>query len=564
MSSVDDLIRSIERKDDGHFLIENRSDRAWICIHPPGPGGAPVRKADVLARLKLFGIEDYDLQGLEELLLVPDGNWHELGTWKEPESQNARFSLELAADKKSATLTVEGPIFRGRWLDRVELDAAILSAGIRAGVDDALLEAIASRTLDELKEKGPFRKSYTIARSVDPIPPTNGSIKFYYDPHPRARPALLGDSPNARVDFKKLGIIQTCEKDQLLAELLDPVEGRPGLDVSGNPVYGEKPATARLEAGRNAVLKEKKLYSQSTGQVIIRYDEEKNYAKIEVVEVLDVERIDYGTGHVDFPGTVVVHDTVADGFQVRARGDIIVERTVSSAFLQAEGDIVLMGGAVGRGAGFIEAGHDVYAKFVQETTVSAGHGIYIEEAAMHSRLMAGVEILLDGGRGDLIGGSTLSGKLLVANRIGSKAEPETRLTLGIDPETFRRLRELEQEIDRNRTTLQKIQQHRRHIDEARRRGPSTSQQDSTYDKLVSLENKFLEIIANLDRQRETIQAAITPDRQAEILYRDTVYPNVEVSFGYGIRKYRIDRRPVALPGRFALDPVENKILHSFE
>jgi uncharacterized protein (DUF342 family) len=564
MSSVDDLISSIERKDDGHFLIENRNDRAWICIHPPGPGGMPVRKPDVLARLKLFGIEDYDLQKLEELLILPDGQWHELGTWKEPESQDARFSIEIAPDKKSATLTVEGPIFRGRWIDRSELDAAILAAGIRAGVDEDLLDAIASRSLDELKEKGPYRKTYTIARAIDSTPASDGRIQFYFDPHPRARPALIGDSPNARVDFKKLGIIQTCEKDQLIAELVDPVEGRPGLDVTGNPVYPEKPVEAHLEAGRNVTLKEKKLYSLSAGQVIIRYDEEKNYARVEVVEVLDVESVDYGTGNIDFPGTVVIHDTVADGFQVKARGDIIVERTVSNALLQAEGDIVLMGGAVGRGAGFIEAGQDVYAKFVQETTVSAGHGIYIEEAALHSRLMAGVEIRLDGGRGDLIGGSALSGKLLVANRIGSKAEPETRLTLGIDPETFRRLRELDQEIDRNRTTLKRIQQHRRHLEEMRRRAPSTAGQDPAYDKLVILENKFLEIISNLDRQRETIQAAITPDRQCAVIYRDTVFPNVEISFGYGIRKYRIDRRPVALPGRFSLDPVENKILHSFD
>lgn len=564
MSSADDLIHSIERKDDGHFLIENRNDRAWICIYPPGPGGASVRRMDVLARLKLFGIEDYDERKLNELVQNPDGQWHELGSWNEPESRDARFSIEVADDGKSATLTVEGPVFRGQWIERSAIDAAILKAGIRAGVDEALLEAIASRSLDELKERGPFRKTYTIAKAVEPIPPRSGSIKFYYDPHPRARPAPVDDTPNARVDFKKLGIIQTCEKDQLLAELVQPVDGRPGLNVLGQPIDGPKPVEATLEAGRNVLLKDGKLYSQSTGQVIIRYDAERNYAKIEVVEVLDLERVDYGTGHVDFPGTVVVHETVADGFQVHARGDIIVERTVSNALLQAEGDIVLMGGAVGRGAGFIEAGHDVYAKFVQETTVSAGHGIYIEEAAMHSRLMAGTEILLDGGRGDLIGGTALAGKQLVANRIGSKAEPETRLTLGIDPETFRRLRELEQEIDRNRTTLKKIQEHRRHIDDARRRGPSTEEQDSTYDKLVALENKFLEIIANLDRQRETIQAAISPDRQAEILYRDTVYPNVEVSFGYGIRKYRIDRRPVSLPGRFALDPVENKILHSYE
>lgn len=564
MSSIDDLIQNIEKKQDGHFLVENREGSAWICVYPPGPGGQPVKKADVLARLKLFGVEDFDPQKLDEIVVISDGQWVRIGSWKEPDSKDAEFRVEIAEDRRSATLTIMGPLFRGRWPDREEVDAALLAAGIRAGVMEDVLQAIVDRTYEELKQKGPWTRHYTIAKAIEPIPAENARIHFYYDAHPRAIPALVGDSPFARVDFRKLNVIQTCEKDQVLAEILPGREGRPGLDVLGQPSYGPAPAPAKLEAGRNVIDQDgRKLVAAASGHVVIRHDPEKARAKIEVVEVLDLQTVDYSTGHIDFPGTVVIHDTVADGFVVKARGDIIVERTVSSVTLQAEGDIVLMGGVVGRGTGLIEAGHDVYAKFLQESSVSASNGIYIEDAAMHSRLMAGKEIIINGGRGDLIGGTALVGKLLVATTLGSKGEPETKVTLGVDPETLRRLIDLEQEMEKNRSTLLKVEQHRKHIDDARKRGPLTSIQESTYEKLVSLEAKLQGLVENLNAQRETIQAAIPPDRDAQILYSDTVYPNVEVSFGYSVHRYRVERRAVSLPGRFALDPVENRILHSF-
>ncbi|MBW7857534.1 MAG: DUF342 domain-containing protein, partial [Leptonema sp. (in: Bacteria)] len=548
----------LEKGEPGQLLVENRNNRAWICIYAPGKGGQSVSKSEVIARLKLLGVENFSEIIIEHLTQNPTGQWVELGDWIEPDSEDAKFSIEISNDKNSATMTVVGPIYQGSWISVESVDA-----GVRAGVDDDLLSQIVNRELTELKATGPYRHSYVIAKSIEPSLAVNGRIKFYFDPFPRARPALIDDSPNSRVDFKKLNLIQSCDTDQLLAEIIAPQLEKPGIDVTGNPINGPKPIEAKLEDGQNTILRNGQIFSTKSGQVKIRYDEAAIHSKIEVIEVLEVEKIDYATGNVDFHGTVVVHDTVADGFQLRAKGDIVVENTVSNAFLQADGDIVLLGGAVGRGLGLMEAAGDVYAKFVQETTISAGHGIYIEEAAIHSRLMAGVEIVLDGGRGDLIGGTSLSGKLLIANRIGSKAEPETKLTLGIDPETFRRLREVEQEIDHNRTNLQKVQQHRRHIDDLRKRGNISATDDETYSKLVSLEAKFSTISKNLTKQRETMQATIAPNREAEIRYKDTVFPNVEVSFGLGIRHYRIDRRPVSIPGRFALDSVENTIIHSY-
>lgn len=560
---MSDLIKNLEKGEPGQMLVENRNNRAWICIYTPGKGGQPVSKAEVIARLKLLGVENFSEILIEHLTQNPTGQWVELGDWIEPDSEDAKFSIEIATDKNSATITVIGPLYKGEWFSAQSVDKALLDAGVRAGVDDALVASIVNRDLTELKAAGPYRHSYTIAKSIEPVLATNGRIQFYFNPFPRAKPSLIDDSPNSRVDFKKLNVIQSCEADQLLAEIIAPEKEKPGIDVTGSPIYGPQPTEAKLEAGRNTILRDGQIFSSTSGQVKIRYDEASIHAKLEIIEVLEVDKIDYATGNVDFHGTVVVHDTVADGFQLRAKGDIIIENTVSNAVLQADGDIVLLGGAVGRGLGFIEAATDVYAKFVQETTISAGHGIYIEEAAIHSRLMAGVEVILDGGRGDLIGGSTLSGKLLIANRIGSKAEPETKLTLGIDPETFRRLNEIEQEIDHNRNNLQKVEQHRRHIDDLRKRGNVSASDDETYSKLISLETKFATVLQNLKKQRETMQATISPNREAEILYRDTVFPNVEVSFGLGIRHYRIDRRPVSIPGRFALDSVENTILHSY-
>lgn len=171
---------------------------------------------------------------------------------------------------------------------------------------------------------------------------------------------------------------------------------------------------------------------------------------LDVDDVLHLDKVDFSTGHIQFPGTVIVHGTVADGFDVQAEGDVVVEKSVGSVHIRAGGDIRLLEGIVGRRDASLIAQGEVLSNFVQEASVFARGNIIIAEGALNSRLVSGGDVQIEDGRGELIGGECICSGSLRANRIGSRLETLTRITLGIDPDTLEQLRALDSElIERN-------------------------------------------------------------------------------------------------------------------
>ncbi|MCB1167312.1 MAG: hypothetical protein KDK33_14215, partial [Leptospiraceae bacterium] len=63
--------------------------------------------------------------------------------------------------------------------------------------------------------------------------------------------------------------------------------------------------------------------------------------------------------------------------------------------------------------------------------------------------------------------------------------------------------------------------------------------------------KLEKLLENLELQRERLISSINPVEGAEVEVKEWVYPGVEISFGVGVRRYRVERR--SLPGaRFYL------------
>jgi len=78
--------------------------------------------------------------------------------------------------------------------------------------------------------------------------------------------------------------------------------------------------------------------------------------------------------------------------------------------------------------------------------------------------MAGEEIHIYQGRGELIGGRTICGKKLIAKRIGSIAEPPTVIYVGILPEVLNELNTINLEIEKNKKLLDEILKNQKFIE----------------------------------------------------------------------------------------------------
>ena len=399
--------------------------------------------------------------------------------------------------------------------------------------------------------RGPQKKAYRIASMKAPTAARDASVEWQIDPNPRAVPVReAGQREDDPVDFRNLNVVQTCQAGDLLARVLPGEPGEAGYTVTGRTLPATDGSSIVLEPGQNVESRGNEYYSRIDGHARVS-NFQTRFPRLDIEEILELDNVDYSTGHIDFPGTVVVRNTVFDGFQVNARGDIIIEKTVSNVFLKAEGDIILSGGAVTRNSGYIEAAGSILARFAQKSSLLAGHGIYIQEVSMHSRLTAGQEIIVEEGRGEIIGGDVLAGQRVKARKLGTKMETATRITVGVDPDTFQKLREMDAQYEDQKKTYHRVLLHIQQIEESRKRGKSTAEDEETEKRLRLVQQKLEKLLENLELQRERLIASINPVEGAEVEVREQVFPGVEISFGVGVRKYRVERR--SLPGaRFSL------------
>ena len=562
MERHEDFIRKLEDAKRGHFLVHHRDGRAFLKVVAAGLHGEPARPKDVLARLELFGLQGFDPNQVEEIVEEADGQEHDICVWNAPLPHDARIEVIVGLDARSADVEIVPPKFGGQLASSdsilMELGAVQVVHGIDPSAIDRLVAAqdSGSGPVGTAAQHRPHPRKVRgrVAEATAPRAGTSGSVRHHFNPRPRPQPKLLGSSASARVDFRELNVIQTCAADTLLAEIVDPEPGESGMDVIGRIIPPVEARLAELQPGHNTVLSAdgRSLHSTIAGQVRI-HELGGGGSRVDVEEVLDLESVDYSTGHIDFPGTVVLRGTVLDGFRVKAAGDIIIEKSVGSVHLRATGDIVLSGGVVGRGHASIQAEGDIYARFVQSAVLHAHGSIFIEEASMHSRLAAAGDILIRGGRGELIGGTALCGRLLHAEILGARNESETIVNVGVSPDVLERLGELDDEYVEKQATLGKVELHLRQIEESERVGRVSSEDEETRAKLLAILKTYRDMLTNLEHQREAVYDRIKPNPDAAVEVETCIHPGTEIHFGTGVKRYRIETRPILAFSRFVLE-----------
>ncbi|MCE9600162.1 MAG: FapA family protein [Spirochaetia bacterium] len=531
---MEDLDALIELED-GHFIVDSASGRALLIVYPPGSKGKAVRLSDVLARLHLFGVHGFKELVLEAIVDDADGQPHDIGVFPEPDAVDAKIEIEISEDGMEATAVIQPPLHAGAWISETVLMNALSNARIIYGLKqewkDQLLEPVQdARTI----------MRYPIACGHAIEPGTEDRVQYEVDPHPRTVPR----EGRERVDFRKLNVIPSCEAERLLATVIPGTPGKPGITVRGEIIPVFPLNEVRFIAGKNTRIEMDglKVFSVKAGQVRIHETTSlmANHIRVDVEDVLRLPAVDFSTGHIDFPGTVVVMGTITDGFEVKAAGDVIIEKSIGNVHVHAGGDILLSEGIIGRGDASLNAGGQIISRFVQSATLYAGSSITIGDAVLHSKLVSGLDISIEEGKGELIGGEAICAGVLRANRIGSRLETPTRIVLGLDPETLNKLRALDQEILAKARTLERITGHLRLIDDARARKKPTDPE--TEKKLILVKEKHAVLLASLEKQRRKLQDHIEPNPGSSLTTLEA-HPGTEVYFGVGILPFRVIGRP---------------------
>jgi uncharacterized protein (DUF342 family) len=322
------------------------------------------------------------------------------------------FRVSVSGDEQAAYLEVKP----AEVIDVAAALEYLAQAGIAYGVD-------AEDVARALEKPG---TSVLVAQGRPPIDGQDGRLEV------ESNLLEIGGRPRVRddgeVDLFDLHLIHNVSVGQVLARVIPPVPGEPGVTVRGRTLPPHAGRPVLRAAGRGSHLKADTLeiVAAVAGHAVIVGDQ------VDVSAIYQV-RGDVGvaTGHVEFVGSVVVRGDVRPGYHVQAEGNVEVHGNVNGGTIEAGGNVSVRYGILGHA--HIVAKGTVRAKFVEYADVQAGAEVWVSDGIVQSNVAAGSKIEVLGRYGSVVGGHVFARKSLTARELGSPRGIPTTIEVGAAP-----------------------------------------------------------------------------------------------------------------------------------
>lgn len=400
--------------------------RTLIADLEPVPDAAPIDEAWLRTRLADSGWEHWRVlpEAVKELL-EHYGQGRALTGLRLAECVDAALRITISPDRMQVLLDIEAaqggePISREQILDA--LTAQSVSYGIQSAEID---QAVAAGEAHGL----------CIARGLPPVAGADGYLECL-QPLVRSRVPTVDEFDHT--DFRDLGEILTVRTGDRLMLRHPPTAGIAGCTVLGSSL----PATAGKELNYAATLPGTNLAPDQPDLLIAAIDGQPVLTEggMIVEPVFTIESVNSASGNIRFKGSVMIRGDVRAGMTVQASGDIEIVGVVEAASLDAGGNIVIKGGAMG-GLGhqdgsqhLLRCGGSFSAGYAQQARIEAGDSLFIDDSAMQCELSAVNNIRIGNSRrGHIIGGRAQATLSISARVIGSPNRVATLLEIGVNP-----------------------------------------------------------------------------------------------------------------------------------
>jgi len=425
---------------DGSFQIKVVDDGVYLKVLKPQGEGKIADYSDIKSELDKKEIVEVDLQKIREIVVKGEDEWGLIAPRKPELDRDAEVTVTITDDKLKAFVNYI-PALGGRKLSKEGFKNIIMENDVVYNIDD---EKIA-----QLVDKRTQVESVLIAEGIPPVPGKDASLTYHFE---KKMDSIGTKREDGSMDFYDLGLITNVNPGDVLVTKNNSEPGTAGKGVTGEEIPPPKAKDIKLPKGKNTEIKdENTLIAKIAGQVVI--DERE---RIQVLPVHEVRGdVDLSTGNIDFIGNVVITGDVTEGFSIKAAGNVEVRGNVSIADIEADGDVIIQHGFIGKNKSKIIAKGNVKALFVENAYIKAGKDIIIGDASMHSQLISGNNIQATEKKGLLVGGVAKARSKIEANIIGSSLATTTKLDAGVDPELKLKIKKTEEEINKAKINLVK-------------------------------------------------------------------------------------------------------------
>jgi uncharacterized protein (DUF342 family) len=411
----------VEDDVDGEVLVQCRADGVYMKVTFPEGEGLDADRSMALSALKRRRVSVFDDDLVDSLLRHPGGDYVRVADFQNISANNTVVVVEISEDGSAAFIRVRGPGFGGCDLTYEDYIEILNRNGVVAGINEDFLRDFADKPV--------YRERICVASAKKPIDGANSFLEYFFETEPgRVR---LSETAEGKVNFKELNIIQNVLKDETLAKLHPAERGEEGFTVTGTPLPAHDGKDIPVTLGKNVRFSQDGLtiLADINGQVVIA----NGRINVEAVYTID-GNVDLKTGNILFLGNVIVTGNVAEGFSVKASGNIEVYGMVDKASLTAEGDIILRQGINGKKGEAINAGRSIWAKFIENAEIKAGDMVVVSDGILNSNIAADRRIVCQGKRAAIIGGRLRASEEICAKSFGSPSgNTETICEVGLDP-----------------------------------------------------------------------------------------------------------------------------------
>ena len=237
-----------------------------------------------------------------------------------------------------------------------------------------------------------------------------------------------------KTDYRSFRKYKVIKENELLLKKIRKIQCESGLDIYGNTIVPEEGEDIEIIAGENIRFEEEdrivSYYAMTAG--VFTFDGK----NVSVDEVMIINsNVDYSTGNIDFPKSILIKGDVLYGFNVKSGKDIIVEGCLEKGvFLKCTGDLIVKRGIIGKETR-VECGGDVFVNYFNDAELYSKGKTVVEKSLIGGAVFSEKSIEVHGA--GIKSSSTFGGEYYTMGRIilhsAGNANRETLLCCGYNP-----------------------------------------------------------------------------------------------------------------------------------
>lgn len=503
---------------EGKILVRIYRTGVYIIVRPPVGEGQAVTMAQALERLRVAGVNAFDKGRVENEIKAKSGKQIKIAEWTPKPDADSQLQVEISADHMRATMTMTRPRPGGRHLQVADVMQALKANGVQFGFREQMIE----KALEEEVYSTPV----VVAEGKAPQHGRDGYIDYKIRIDKKVE---FKEDESGRVDFLQRDLVENVVQGQVLAELVPAQRGTEGRDLFNKlmPAKNGNPVTMRPGPGTMLSDDGKKLLAEKNGQVLYRGG---------ILSVHDMFTINgdvgIGTGNITFLGSILVTGSIEDNMHVKAAGGIEVAGTIQKAFVEAEGDIIVRQGIIGRDDAQVEStAGSVFGKFLQNATCMAERDVVMGENIMHSKVYAGGNVVCNGKRAQLVGGEIICGGVVRVKSLGAMAATPTHVLAGVNPRAMQQMKQIAQIEKQLREKIAQAEINLKTLQQQKAAAPDAFS-DAKEEQLVktnAFKDKLEERLREALAEKENIETFMKEETSSGAVHVEkTVFPGVTI------------------------------------